>query len=82
MLQMWIGSRVNNICYKVVLTPLFQNFPLLLSSHGAKELLENVAIGRNDDVEAFVAEVNKAIPEVCWSTILIGTYVKYIFLSD
>nr|CAH0112055.1 unnamed protein product [Daphnia galeata] len=31
--------------------------------HGAKELLENVAIGRNDDVEAFVAEVNKAIPE-------------------
>nr|CAH0108882.1 unnamed protein product [Daphnia galeata] len=31
--------------------------------HGAKELLENVAIARNDDVEAFVAEVNKAIPE-------------------
>ena len=55
---------------------------MLLSSHGAKELLENVAIARNDDVEAFVAEVNKAIPEVCWFTILIGTYVKYIFLSD
>ena len=48
-----------------------------MSRHAAKELLENVAIAKNDDVEAFVAEVNKAIPEVCCSTNLIGTYVNF-----
>jgi len=36
----------------------------LLSSHEGKELLENVAIAKKEGVDSFVAEVNKAIPEV------------------